>query len=264
MPIHPTALVDPRAEIDVDVDLGPYVVIDGPVQIGRGTRIMAHAVLTGHTRLGCDNVVHYGAVLGDEPQDTSYKGAETYVHIGDRNVFREQVYVHRGAAPGSATVIGNDNYLMGQAHVAHNCRLADGVILASGAVLGGHVQVADGVFVSGNCVVHQHVRIGTLALLRGLSRTSRDVPPFCIMDWTHVVRGINRVGLQRAGFSSERIRAVRRAFAQLFGRRRHLRQALAEVEAQEPGEDVRHMLDFIHSSTRGICFGPRDGGGEGD
>jgi len=258
MPIHPTAVVDPRAEIDATAELGPYVVVDGPVTVGAGTRVLAHAVLTGHTRIGRDNVVHYGAVLGDEPQDTGYRGAETYLEIGDRNVFREQVYVHRGAQPGSATVIGNDTYLMGQAHVAHNCRLADGVILASGAVLGGHVQVDERAFVSGNCVVHQHVRVGRFVMMQGLSRTSRDVPPFCIMDYKHVVRGINRVGLQRAGFDGERIRALRRAFAQLFGRPRNLRLALAEVEQGPLTDDVRHLIEFIRASKRGVCFGPRE------
>jgi UDP-N-acetylglucosamine acyltransferase len=259
MPIHPTALIDRRAEIDAGADIGPYVVIDGPVHVGRGTRLMAHVVVTGHTRIGCDNVVHYGAVLGDAPQDLGFRGGETRLYVGDRNVLREQVYLHRGSRPDSPTSIGNDNYFMGHAHVGHDARLGDRIILANGALLGGHVEVADGVFISGNCVVHQHVRVGTLALLRGLSRTSRDVPPFCLMDDTHTVRGVNRVGLQRAGFSAERIRAVRRAYARLFGRRRNLRAAVAELEAEEPGEDVRHLLEFIRSSRRGVCFGPRQG-----
>lgn len=261
MPIHPTAIVDARAEIDASAEIGPWVLIEGAVAVGPRTRVMAHAVLTGHTRIGADNVVHYGAVLGDEPQDLSYRGAETYLEIGDRNVFREQAYVHRGAAPGSSTVIGNDNYLMGQVHVAHNCRLGDHNILASGAVLGGHAQVDDRTFVSGNCVVHQHVRVGRFALMQGLSRTSRDVPPFCIMDYLHTVRGINVVGLRRAGFDAGRIRSLRRAFATLFGRRRNLRLAMAELES-EPApltEDVRHLLEFIRGSKRGVCFGPRQG-----
>jgi UDP-N-acetylglucosamine acyltransferase len=257
MPIHPTAVVDRRAEIDPTAELGPYVVVEGPVRVGPGTRVMAHAVLKGHTSLGRDNVVHHGAVLGDVPQDLSFTGAETWLRIGDRNVFREHVYVHRGTQPGSATVIGDDTYLMGQAHVAHNCRLDDFVILASGAVLGGHVQVGARAFVSGNCVVHQHVRIGRLALLRGLSKASRDVPPFCIMDDTHVVRAINRVGLQRAGIPPERVRALRRAFVRLFVQRRNLRHAVAELEAESPVDEVRELLDFIRASKRGVCFGPR-------
>jgi len=262
MPIHPTAQIDPRAEIHGDVEIGPYVVIDGPVRIDRGTRVMAHAVLTGHTRLGCDNVLHYGAVLGDSPQDLGYSGAETYLEIGARNVFRESVLIHRGTAPGSSTVIGDDNYFMGHAHVAHNCRVGNNVIMANSAVLGGHVQVEDRVFISACCTVHQHVRVGTLSLLRGLSKASRDVPPFCIMDDTHVVRAINAIGLRRAGFSAERIRALRRAFVHLFGKRRNMRHAIAELEARETTDDVRRLLEFICTSKRGVCFGPRDGSAE--
>jgi UDP-N-acetylglucosamine acyltransferase len=262
MPIHPTAIVDARAEIGPDVEIGPYAVLDGPVRLGRGTRVLAHAVVRGHTRLGADNVVHPGAVLGGEPQDFSYAGAESYVEIGDRNVFREGVSIHRGTKPGSATVIGSDCYFMGNSHAAHNCQVGDGVTLANGAVLGGYAEVGAGVFLGGNCAVHQFCRVGTLAILRGLSRTSRDVPPFCVMDWTSVVRGVNRVGLQRAGFSPERIRAVRRAFALLFGRRRNLRLAMEEVEAQEPSDDVRLLLDFIRASKRGVSRGPRAGAEE--
>jgi UDP-N-acetylglucosamine acyltransferase len=255
--IHPTALIDPRAQIDPSAEIGPYVIIDGPVTIGSRTRVLAHAVLTGHTTLGADNVVHMHATLGGEPQDLAYSSGESLLRIGDRNVIREQVTIHRGTKPGTATVIGNDNYLMNNAHVGHNCRLADRTIIASGALLGGYVQVDERAFVSGNCVVHQFVRIGRLALLRGLSRTSRDVPPFCIMDGTHTVRALNRVGLRRAGFSGEQIRALQRAFARLFGRRGNLRAALAELAGQPQPPAVDELLAFIRASTRGVCFGPR-------
>jgi UDP-N-acetylglucosamine acyltransferase len=257
MPIHPTALIDPRAEIDPSAEIGPYVVVDGPVVVGAGTRVLAHAVLTGHTTIGRDNVIHSGAVIGDEPQDLTYKGAPTAVRIGDRNVIREHAEIHRATKLERPTTLGDDNFLLSQAHVAHDCQLGNRIILATGATLGGHVHVADLVFVSGNCVVHQNVRIGTLALLRGLSRTSRDVPPFCMMDWTHVVRGINRVGLRRAGFSAEQIRAVQRAFVTLFGTRRNLRQALAEVESGPLTAEVAHLVEFIRASKRGVCGGPR-------
>ena len=213
MAIHPTAIISPQADLAPGVDIGPYVVIDGAVRVGRGTRILAHAVLTGWTEIGEDNEIHMGAVIGHVPQDVSYAGAKSYLRIGHRNIIREHSQIHRGTQAESATVIGNDNYLMQHAHVAHNCRLGNQTIIAGGALLAGYVEVADRAFVSGNCVVHQFVRIGTLALLRGLSRTSRDVPPFCIMDGTHTVRGLNVVGLRRAGFSRERITALRRAFA---------------------------------------------------
>ncbi|HSP96194.1 MAG TPA: acyl-ACP--UDP-N-acetylglucosamine O-acyltransferase [Candidatus Dormibacteraeota bacterium] len=262
MPIHPTAIVDPRAEIDPTADIGPYVIVDGPVLVGAGTRVLAHAVLVGDTAIGRDNVIHYGAVIGNVPQDLSYRDAPTGVRIGDRNIIREHAEVHRATALEHPTELGDDNFLFARAHVAHDCRVGNGVIVASGAMLAGHVTVGDRANISGNCVVHQYVRIGRLALLRGGSRTSRDVPPFAIMDWTHTVRAINRVGLRRAGFSAERIRALQAAFATLFRTRRNLRLALAEVEAAPMSDDVAELVTFIRAATRGVCFGPRHGTGE--
>lgn len=255
MAIHPTAVIDPRAEIDSGVEIGPYAVIDGPVKIKRGSRVMAHAYLTGWTEIGSDNEVHPGAVLGGAPQDRAYGGEETYLRIGDRNIFREHAQVHRGTAPGSATVIGSDNFLMANSHIGHNCRLGDHVILANGALLGGHVEVGSHVFISGNCVVHQFVRIGDYALMRGLSGTSRDVPPFAIVDWQHTVRGVNTVGLKRAGFDEKRIREIREAFRVLFRKGRNLSLAVKELEASgRTNSDLSALLEFIRSSKRGVCF----------
>jgi UDP-N-acetylglucosamine acyltransferase len=257
MPIHPTAIIDPRATVHPEADIGPYVVVDGPVDIGARTRVLAHAVLTGWTEIGTDNVVHMHATIGDAPQDLAYNDAESYVRIGNRNVIREHAQIHRGTKPGSETVVGDDNFVMATAHIGHNCRVGNRVILANGALLGGYVEVEDEAFVSGNCVVHQFVRIGRLALLRGLSRTSRDVPPFCIMDGTHTVRAINRVGLRRAGFAAPQIRSLQTAFSRLFRRTRNLRIALAAIEAQPCSPEVRYLIDFIRGSKRGVCFGPR-------
>lgn len=256
MTIHPTAVIDPKAEIDSDVEIGPYVVIEGPVKIKRGTQIMAHACLTGWTEIGADNKIHSGAVLGDAPQDKDYKGAESYLKIGDRNIFREHVQVHRGTAAGSSTVIGSDNFLMANSHVGHNSKLGDQIVLANGALLGGYVEVGDNVFISGNCVVHQFIRIGAFALMRGLSGTSRDVPPYAIVDWQHTVRGVNVVGLKRAGFDERRIRALREAFRVLFRQGRNLALAVKEIEEQgRANEDVSALLEFIKASKRGVCFG---------
>jgi UDP-N-acetylglucosamine acyltransferase len=263
MPIHPTAIVDTHAEIDPTADIGPYVIVDGPVVVGAGTRVLAHAVLVGHTVIGRDNVIHYGAVIGAVPQDVSYRDAPTGVRIGDRNIIREHSEVHRATTLEHPTELGDDNFLFTRAHVAHDCRLGNGVLVATGALLAGHVVVGDRANISGNCVVHQYVRIGRLALLRGGSRTSRDVPPFAIMDWTHTVRAINRVGLRRAGFSAERIRALQDAFATLFRTRRNLRLALAEVEAAPMSDDVAELVTFVRAATRGVCFGPRQGAVEG-
>ncbi len=256
MSVHPTAVIDPRAEIEPNVQIGPYVVIDGPVKIKTGTRVMAHAYVTGWTEIGADNEIHPGAALGDAPQDKAYKNTETYLKIGDRNVIREHAQIHRGTVAGSATIIGDDNFLMATSHIGHNCRLGDNVVLANGALLGGYVEVGNHVFISGNCVVHQFVRIGDYALMRGLSGTSRDVPPYAIIDWQHTVRGVNVVGLKRAGFDESRIRPIKDAFRILFRKGRNLSLALKEVEnKKEANSDVSALLDFIKSSKRGVCFG---------
>src|SRR5574341_1369986 len=256
MSIHPTAVVDANAEIDADAEIGPYVVIEGPVKIKQRTRVMAHAYITGWTEIGADNEIHPGAVLGDAPQDKAYKGAETYLKIGDRNIFREHVQVHRGTVAGSSTIIGDDNFLMANAHVGHNCHLGNQIVIANGALLGGHVEVGNNVFISGNCVVHQFVRIGAYALMRGLSGTSRDVPPFAIVDWQHTVRGVNVVGLKRAGFDDRRIRDIREAFRILFRKGRNLALALQELQAAGiSSPEVATLLTFIRSSRRGVCVG---------
>ncbi len=258
MAIHPTAIVDPVAEVDAAAEIGPYVVIEGPVRIGPRTRIMAGAYLTGRTTLGADNVVHPHAVLGHEPQDLGYDGAPTELRIGDRNVFREHTEIHRGSHPETWTEIGNDVYLMSHAHVAHDCVVGDRAILATGAMLGGHVHVAEQAFISGNCVVHQYCRVGRLSIMRGLSRAPRDVPPFAMVDETSVVRGLNRVGLRRAGFDAARTRPLAAAFRILFRGPTNFRLAIARVEAEVvDSPDVAHLLEFCRTSKRGISTGPR-------
>ena len=264
MAIHPTAIVDRRAEIDPAAEIGPYVVIEGPVRIGAGTRVMAHAFLIGDTHLGADNVIHPGAIVGHEPQDLAYRGAATGLRIGDRNVVREHAEIHRATQEGTVTVVGSDNYLMSHAHIAHNCLVGDRTIVCSGALVAGHAVLEDQAFVSGNCVVHQHVRVGRLAILRGLSRTSRDVPPFAIMDGTHTVRGVNRIGLRRAGLDATRIRTLVTAFRMLFRTRQNLREAMAQVEASLQSPDVDEVLAFIRASKRGVAMGPRSGGASDD
>jgi len=259
MSIHPTAVIDVKAELDGAVEIGPYVVIEGRVKIARGTRVMAHAYVGGWTEIGEENEIHPGAVLGGAAQDRAYKGEESYLRIGSHNIIREHVQIHRGTTAGSETRLGNHNFLMATAHVGHNCHLGDHVILANGALLGGYVQVGDNVFISGHCVVHQFVRIGAYALLRGLSGTSRDVPPYAIMDWQHTVRAVNTVGLRRAGFDEKRIRVIREAFRILFRKGRNLGLAVKELEESgRVNQDVAALLDFIKGSKRGVCVGANE------
>ena len=263
--IHPTSVVGPDVELAAGVDIGPLCLLDGKIRIGKRTRLIGHVTILGITELGAENVLHPGAVIGDEPQDLTYTGVARSVKIGDRNVFREYSTVHRGSEHGDITIMGDDNFMMQNAHVAHDCRIGTSTIIAGGALLAGWVELGDRALVSGNCVVHQYTRIGRLAMMRGLSRTSRDVPPFCIMDGTHTLRGINVVGLKRAGIPSKSIHALRHAFTNLFGTRQNLKLAIERLEKSgDATPEVTEMLTFIKSSKRGVAFGPPDSHSSGD
>lgn len=254
--IDPTARISATAIIEEGVEIGPNVIVGDHSRVGSGTRVMANAVIGPWTTIGRDNVIHFGAVVGHEPQDFGYHGEESYLEVGNGNIIREYATIHRGNREGTKTVIGDNNFLMIQSHVAHNCQVGNNVILAGGALLAGHVVVEDRAVISGNCVVHQFCRIGRFAMMRGLSRTSRDVPPFCIMDETHTVKAINLVGLRRNGFDAARVRAVRTAFMLLFRSGLNMRQALERAEAElAMTDDVRYLLEFIRSSKRGVAFG---------
>jgi UDP-N-acetylglucosamine acyltransferase len=259
--IHPSSVVGAEVELASDVVVGPLCLLDGKIRLGRGTRLIGHVTILGITELGAENVAHPGVVIGDEPQDLSYTGVARSVKIGNRNVFREYCTVHRGSERGDVTIIGDDNFMMQNSHVAHDCRIGNSTIIAGGALLAGWVEVGDRVLVSGNCVVHQYTRLGRLAMMRGLSRTSRDVPPFCIMDGTHTLRGINVVGLKRAGIPSKSIHALRHAFTALFGTRQNLKLAVERfTKSAGAGNcaEVVEMIDFIRASKRGVAFGPLD------
>ncbi len=257
--IHPTSVVGAEVELAGGVEVGPLCLLDGKIRLGARTRLIGHVTILGVTELGADNVLHPGAVIGDEPQDLTYTGGARSVRIGDRNIFREYSTVHRGSERGDVTIMGDDNFMMQNAHVAHDCRIGNSTIIAGGALLAGWVELGDRALVSGNCVVHQYTRIGRLAMMRGLSRTSRDVPPFCIMDGTHTLRGINVVGLKRAGISSKSIHALRHAFTALFGTRQNLKLAIERLEKSgDLAPEVIEMVDFIRASQRGVAFGPLD------
>ena len=256
--VHPSAVIGPPVELAPGVQIGPFCQLEGAIRIGAGTRLIGHVTVLGDVELGPDNVLHPNVVIGDEPQDLAYRGGPRRVRIGARNVFREGVTVHRGSERGDITILGDDNFLMQNAHVAHDCRVGNATIIAGGALLAGWVELGDRALVSGNCVVHQYVRIGRLAMMRGMSRTSRDIPPFCIADLTHILRGINVVGLKRAGFEIRAIIALRRAFKTLFGERRNLGIAVEELTSAGPmTPEVAEMVEFIRSSRRGVAFGMR-------
>ncbi|MER3416872.1 MAG: acyl-ACP--UDP-N-acetylglucosamine O-acyltransferase [Gemmataceae bacterium] len=253
MTIHPTAIVDPRAEIAEDVEIGAYVIIEGPVRIGRGCIIRPRAHLIGPLTLGEGNQVFSNAVLGERPQHVKYRDEPTGVEIGQRNVFRENVTVHRGTAASFTTRIGDDNYFMVGSHVAHDCVVGNRCIFANGAALAGHCHVGDGVFLSGNAVVHQFCRLGRLSMLSGTSATSKDVPPFIIQQDINQVVGINVVGMRRAGLSAEQIHAIRQVFHIVYLQGLSLPNALAQVEKELGHVDVvREFVEFVRASQRGI------------
>jgi UDP-N-acetylglucosamine acyltransferase len=257
--IHPSSVIGDEVTLAADVDIGPFCFLTGRIRIGAGTRLISHATIFGDSEIGEANVLHPNVVIGDEPQDIGYTGGARKVRIGNRNVFREGVTIHRGSEHGEVTIVGDDNFFMQNSHAAHDCRIGNSTIIAGGALLAGWVEVGDRALVSGNCVVHQYTRIGRLAMMRGLSRTSRDIPPFCIMDGTHTLRGINVVGLRRVGFKAAQIRAVREVFLVLFGRRQNLKLALERISSEKMTPEVQEMVEFIRASKRGVAFGPRDG-----
>jgi UDP-N-acetylglucosamine acyltransferase len=254
--IHPTAIVDPSVHLADDVEIGPHVFIDADVAIGAGSRLMHGAHIGRWTTLGKGNQVFPGAVIGQSPQDIGYHGEEAYTVIGDNNIFREGVTVHRGNRENTSTIIGNNNYFMVNSHVAHNCRIGDHVIIVNGALLAGHVEVGHRAIISGNCQVHQFVRIGDYAMMRGGSGATKDVPPFCINDEMSWIRAVNLIGLRRNGFDTDRILAVKRAFKKIFRSGMRLEDAVNELDtAASTTLDVRMLIDFIRASKRGIGSG---------
>jgi len=251
--VHPTAIVHPDAALGPGVSIGPYAIVDAHVTVGPKCVIGPHVYLTGHTTIGEGNQFHAGCVIGDAPQDLKYKGEPTRLRIGDHNVFREHATVHCSAKPGEDTVIGSHNFIMANSHVGHNCRLGDHVIMANGALLGGHVSVDDRAFLSANCIVHQFVRIGTLSLMQGGSAISKDLPPYTIARGPNGICGLNIVGLRRAGVGAAERLQLKKLYHLLFRSGQNLRPALALARKEFMGPAARTLIEFVAASKRGIC-----------
>jgi UDP-N-acetylglucosamine acyltransferase len=253
--VHPTAIIDPEADLGEDVQVGPYVVIEGPVRVGAGCVIKAGAHLFGPLTMGEHNEVYSHAVLGEQPQHTKYGGEPTRLEIGDHNIFREHVTVHRGTTHSWVTRIGSHNFLMANCHIAHDCKIGDRCQIVSGSLIAGHCVLEDGVILSGNSCLHQFVRIGRLALLSGLSGTGMDMPPFMIGQGVNTVCGVNVVGMRRAGITNGSIDAVRRVFHLLYRSDMLLSHSLPRIE-RELGHisEVAEVVSFIRASKRGISL----------
>jgi len=235
------------------VQVGPYAVIDGGVELGAGCVLGPHVYLTGVTRIGANNRFHAGCVIGDAPQDLQYRDAPTGVRIGDGNDIREHVTIHRSNKPGEDTVIGSDCLLMAHCHVGHNSTVGNQVIITNGALLGGHVTVEDRVFISGNCLLHQFTRVGTLALMQGRAGIGKDLPPFCVARGVNGMCGLNVVGMRRAGLGAPERLELKKLYRFLFREGRLLREAITEAQRLFGSDSARTMLAFAATTKRGLC-----------
>ncbi len=251
--IHPTAIIHAGARLGSHVQIGPYVVIDEHVALGDGCWVGPHAYLTGCTTVGKENRIHAGAVIGDAPQDLKYRDEPTSLLIGDRNVFREHVTVHRSNKQEEKTVIGDDNLFMASAHVGHNSTVGNQVIMANGVLLGGHVTVHDRAFLSGTCLLHQFVTIGTMALMQGGAAVSKDVAPYCIASGVNEMSGLNTIGMRRSGISADDRKELRRLYHLLFLRTDRLEVVLDGLGEEFQSEAARQMIEFVRASKRGVC-----------
>src|SRR4051812_21995380 len=254
--IHPSAIVHSQARLDGSVSVGPYAVIDENVEIGPGCVIGPYVYLTGRTKIGANNQFFAGCVIGEAPQDLKYRNQLTGLRIGDDNVFREHVTVHRSNTVDEDTSIGSRNFLMQHSHVAHNVTMTDQVILAGGALLAGHVSVAERAFISGNCLVHQFVRVGQLSLMRGGAAISKDLPPFTLAHGENGICGLNTIGLRRAGMDAAERLELKQLYHLLFRRGLSLRSALATARKQFTKGAAKVLLDFVAASKRGVCADP--------
>lgn len=257
--IHPTAVVDPKAQLAEDVSIGPFTVIGPDVSIGAGTSVGPHCVIEGHTSIGQGNKIFQFSSLGAAPQDKKYAGEPTRLVIGDRNTIREFCTFNTGTVQDAGvTTVGNDNWIMAYVHIAHDCRLGNNLIMANGATLGGHVHLDDWVFIGGLTGVHQFVRVGAHAMTGFQTRLSQDVPPFILAQGNPAeVNGFNIEGLRRRGFNAERLAAVKLMHKALYRQGLTFDESKAQIAAlsashPEAQADVTMMLNFLNASTRGI------------
>lgn len=255
MSIHSTASVDSAAELGADVEIGPFAVVAAGARIGDGCRIGPHAVIFGGVRLGARCRVHAGAVLGDLPQDLSFRGAESFVEIAEECTIREGVTIHRGTKEGTVTRVGPRCFLMANSHLAHNVQLGERVILANGALLAGYVTVGDYAFISGNAAVHQFCRIGRLAMLGGGSCITKDCPPFCTVRTNSLnrVAGLNVIGLRRAGLDAATRLQIKQAYKLIYRSGLNVTQGLEAIRREFTSGPALEFANFIEGAARGIC-----------
>jgi UDP-N-acetylglucosamine acyltransferase len=260
MPIHPSAQIAPTARIHPDAVIGPqavigeFAIIEQDVVIGAETRLEPYVYVKRWTTLGERNEISAGTVLGTDPLDKNFTGERSYLRIGNGNKIREHYTISRGTAPESQTIVGDENFIMTSGHIAHDCRIGNRIVIASCALVAGYAEIEDQAFISGGVVIHQHSKIGRLAMIGGNTRVNSDVPPyFMYADYNVAAKGLNIVGLRRAGFPREEIAALKSAYTILYRSGLKLADALEQIERDVPTAHTRHLVAFIRSSKRGIC-----------
>lgn len=253
--IHSTALVHPSAQIDPSAEIGPYVIIDGPAKIAEGCRIESHAQIIGQVEIGPECVIGRGAVIGTDPQDLGFvPQTNSRVVMGAKNVIREHVTIHRGSKPGSATALGDGNFLMVGVHLAHDVQLGNKNILANCSMLAGHIHLGNNTFIGGGAVFHQFIRIGDSCVIQGNGSFGKDIPHFSSAMRTNRITGLNIIGLRRQGYTSEQRASIKELFHILFCSGKNLTQALAAAKQRQWIEPASRLLDFAAAPTkRGIC-----------
>jgi UDP-N-acetylglucosamine acyltransferase len=253
--IHSTAIIDPGAKIGGDVEIGPYSVVGPQVVIGDRNIVQSHVVLEGSVILGSGNFIGHSTIIGGFPQDLSFSpDRKTRIEIGNDNVIREYCTIHRGSAEGSATTIGDKNFLMVGVHLGHNCEIANNVIIANNCLLAGHVRIDDQAFVGGGSTFHQKMRVGRLVMVQGSSAFGKDLPPFVMAAERNSVVGLNVIGLRRAGFSAQDREDIKAAFKVLYLSGLNLSQAIEKASTMSLGTPGREFFDFVENARkRGIC-----------
>jgi len=253
--VHPTAIVDPKAKLGANVEIGPFSIIGPDVTIGEKTIVQSNVVIEGEVTIGRANLIGHGAIIGVPPQDVSFSAdRRTKVEIRDDNIIREYCTIHRGSAEGSATKIGATNFLMSGAHIGHNCVIGDNVIIANNCLLAGHVRVDDGAFLGGGSTFHQFMHIGRLVMVQGSSAFGKDLPPFVIAAERNYVFGLNIVGMRRARLSANDRSDIKEAFKLVYLSGLNTSQALEKAQAMTFGAPAREFLDFVaNAKKRGIC-----------
>lgn len=253
--IHNTAIIHPKAEISEGVEIGPYALIGENVRIGGGSKIGPHAVIEGWTEIGSNCDIGPSVVIGTPPQDIGYKGQRAFVKVGDNNVLREFVTIHRASKEDGYTTVGNNNFIMAYSHIAHDCKLGNSIIIANYAGISGHVEIGDRTVISGLVGIHQFVRIGTMCMIGGMSRILRDIVPYVITEGhTATPRGLNAIGMRRNGIESQTRTEIKKAYKILFRSELTTEQALERIKTEvKDTPETREFLKFIEGSKRGIA-----------